>query len=285
VNPYWRFQIDRFKRLLIRWVVYCHIAFIQLENRYFRELLHYFNGRLSSFLPSAAKTVRKWLLEEYQELKQVLKDDVLNSRSKVSISFDLWTSPAYHAFIAICAHFIDNNGKRRHELLALRRVEGSHSAYNLKDLVVGVLREYYIDTEDKVGYFMLDNASVNDLAVKLILQELFSHWSESRIKRRRLRCLGHVVNIAAKRFLEGGSPEETLRSLRTAFEQGDEEAALELFGKHTALSTLHSLIRYVRMTPERRERFAQQTVQGDYEKYNKLEVCECKFRPFSKKRS
>ncbi|KAA8619650.1 hypothetical protein PtrV1_06744 [Pyrenophora tritici-repentis] len=35
---FWKESVEKFKELLIRWIVYCHIAFFQLENQYFREL-------------------------------------------------------------------------------------------------------------------------------------------------------------------------------------------------------------------------------------------------------
>ena len=197
---------------------------------------------------------------EYRELKQQLKDDLLNSRSKVSVSFDMWSSPNFLAMMAICAYFIDSDGNRRNCLLALRRVSGSHVSYNMKQIVVEVMRENRIDTEDKVGYFMLDNAINNDLAVKLILEDLFPHWTARRIKSRRLRCLGHVVNLAAKRFLDGGSTEDALRGLQLAFESDECEGALGLLNKSSTLMQLYRLIRYIHMTPERREGFARVSV-------------------------
>jgi hypothetical protein len=241
---------------------------------YFRALLGYFNSRLAAFVPAAAKTVRRWLIAEFSEWKQRLKDDICSSKSKVSISFDMWTSPNFMSYIAVHGHFIDSSGRRRQDLLAFRRVEGSHTAENIKEVVVFILREYQIDTEDKMGYFMLDNATNNDLAVKLILQELFPHWSNDRIKRRRLRCLGHVVNLAAQRFIHGGNTEEAFQELRDSFMEEEAGVVLGQSQRLTTLGTLHSLIRYIRMTPERREAFANTTVMGEYEKYNGLEVCE-----------
>ncbi len=49
--PFNWFDIKRFKALLVRWIVYCHVAFIQMENVYFRELLAHFNGRMAAFVP------------------------------------------------------------------------------------------------------------------------------------------------------------------------------------------------------------------------------------------
>lgn len=62
----------------------------------------------------------------------------------------------------------------------------------------------------RVGYLMLDNASSKDKAVDLILRTLYPKMSEKQRKRRRLRCLAHVVNLAAWAFLLGKKADITL---------------------------------------------------------------------------
>ncbi|QLI70690.1 uncharacterized protein G6M90_00g079080 [Metarhizium brunneum] len=69
---FWKDSIEKFKELLIRWIVYCHIAFFQLENQYFRELLFFLNRGLLNNLPRAAKTIRSWVVEAFLSKKQVV---------------------------------------------------------------------------------------------------------------------------------------------------------------------------------------------------------------------
>jgi hypothetical protein len=54
-------NFETFKQLLIRWIVCCHIAFFQVENVYFRELLFFLYPGLEKFLPKAASTIRGWV--------------------------------------------------------------------------------------------------------------------------------------------------------------------------------------------------------------------------------
>ncbi|TKA43966.1 hypothetical protein B0A49_13511, partial [Cryomyces minteri] len=54
-----------------------------------------------------------------------------------------------------------------------------------------VIYEYQI--EQQVGYFMLDNASSNDVAVDAILQALYPDMTTKKREQRRLRCLGHII--------------------------------------------------------------------------------------------
>lgn len=75
----------------------------------------------------------------------------------------------------------------------MRRVYGEHSGENLGLLVLELLQDYGI-CGDRIGYFMLDNASSNDTAVDFILKELCPWMTPKQRRHRRLRCLGHIIN-------------------------------------------------------------------------------------------
>jgi hypothetical protein len=53
----------------------------------------------------------------------------------------------------------------------MRRVYGEYTSENVGLIVIELLKEYNLGG-DLIGYFMLDNASLNDTAVKSILKEL-----------------------------------------------------------------------------------------------------------------
>ncbi|KAG9379949.1 hypothetical protein A1F94_008844 [Pyrenophora tritici-repentis] len=166
---FWKESVEKFKELLIRWIVYCHIAFFQLENQYFRELLLFLNPALLNHLPNAAKTIRSWVMNAFISKKQQLREDLHHSRSRISISFDLWTSPNPYAILGVVAMWIDTTGMRRVTALGMRRIYGEHTGENLGSVVLELLEEYDI-SGDQIGYFMLDNASANDTAVEFILR-------------------------------------------------------------------------------------------------------------------
>ncbi|KAH7471583.1 hypothetical protein FOMA001_g13376 [Fusarium oxysporum f. sp. matthiolae] len=73
---FWKDSMEKFKELLIRWIVYCYIAFFQLGNRYFRELLFFLNPALLNHLPKAAKTIRSWVMDAFLSKKQRLREDL-----------------------------------------------------------------------------------------------------------------------------------------------------------------------------------------------------------------
>lgn len=260
--------LDKFKFLLIQWIVFSHIAFLQIENIYFKRLISLLSPQLAKYLPSRV-TFRKWIVAEYEKRKQGLKKDLKKARSNIHISFDLWTSPNCYAMIAIVAHFIDSKGSRQTKLLAIRQLKNEHSGENIAACVLRVIKEYKI--RKKVGFFVLDNASSNDVAVDIILHSLYPSMSETARKRRRLRCLAHVTNLVAKAFLLGPKAEETLDELFVA--RHDSGRLANTWQKHGALGRLQNLIRYIRITPQRRQNFKECQVDSEsWREFNKLEV-------------
>jgi hypothetical protein len=260
----------RVKLLLIKWIVFCHIAFIQIENRYFRNLLNSLNSALGKFLPSR-NTFRDWVLAEYHKRKRKLRKELRSSRSNIHLSFDLWTSPNCYAMIAIVAHFIDSKGYRQTKLLAIRQLKGEHSGENIAASVRKVIKEYRID--DRVGFFVLDNAGSNDTAVEHILCSLYPEMSNEARKRRRLRCLLHVTNLVAKAFLLGRKAEDIADELYQAQYHADFKKMSRVWHKFGALGRLHNLIRHIRLSPQRRQEFKQcQSDKEGWKEFNRLQV-------------
>ena len=194
-------RLDRFKDMLVRWIVCCHIAFFQIENTYFRDLLFYLFPPLAKLLPKAASTLRKWVKEAFEVRKERLKQDMREAHSNISISFDLWTSLNYLAILSVVAHFIDKEGKRRSAVLGLREVIGEHSGENMAEVLLQIFKDYRIS--GRIGYFMADNATSNDNCIDTLLQAIYPNMSAKQRLRRRLQCFGHIVNLCAQAFLIG----------------------------------------------------------------------------------
>lgn len=257
---------SEFQRLLVRWLVYCHICLVMVENQYFRELISYLNKGVAALLPFAKATIRRWIISAYQEEKDKVKEEMQASISHIHISFDMWTSPNYLAMLSIFAHYLDKDGVRRSRLLGFKRVLGAHTGENQAALIVATLREYDID--GKTRYFMSDNASSNDRCVDAVLKSISPELSAIQRKARRLRCLGHVVNLCARALLIGKESGKTLRKLESA----TEEEVEDMWRTRGPVGKLHNIIRYIRWTPQRREQFANIGVRGSLAQFDELEV-------------
>ncbi|KAG7403377.1 putative AC transposase [Fusarium oxysporum f. sp. rapae] len=224
-----------------------------------------------SHLPKAAKTIRSWVMDAFRSKKQRLREDLRQARSRISISFDLWTSPNPYAVLGVIAMWIDTAGKRQTTVLGIRRVYGEHTGENIGSVILELLREYDVGG-DQIGYFMLDNASSNDTAVEFILKELCPWMTPKQRRHRRLRCLGHIINLCCQAFLMGRDCERYLAKLEKHYQRGDYAKVEELWKRFGCLGRLHNLVRYIRLTPQRREEFAAIIVGGDLAEFDRLEL-------------
>ncbi|OBS15181.1 hypothetical protein FPOA_13923 [Fusarium poae] len=263
-------RFDEFKELLIRWIVYCHIAFFQIENLYFRELLFYIFPGLTTLLPKARLVVRRWIIEAFEARKDSLRQEMQTAHSNISISFDIWTSPNYQAILGCVAHFINRSGKRRTVVLALRELVGEHSGENMADVLLHIFDDYGIS--GRIGYFMADNASSNDACIDLVLKALYPNMSRKHRVRRRLRCFGHIVNFCAQAFIMGKDAAKTCKDLDSAYREGDYSRIRELWKKRGAIGRLRNIVRYIRASPQRRQFFRSIQIGGDLAAFDGLEL-------------
>jgi hypothetical protein len=155
------------------------------------------------------------------------------------------------AIIAIVAYYISYTGEAKDCLLGLRRLLGAHSGENMAQLVATIIEDSY-RLKDRISYFMLDNISSNDICVREILVRLRPDLANEN---RRLRCFGHIINLAAKAFLFGKDPEAFEAEVDSYVQFRQDERELEAWRKLGPIGKLHNVVTYIRKTPQRREAF------------------------------
>ena len=153
-------------------------------------------------LPYSANTIRNDCLKYFAEAKLIITELLTTARSNIHLSFDLSTSPNYKTLLAITAHWTFSTYKVRVTLLAIRELDEAHTGENISEVVYDVAKEYGI--VDNLGYFMMGNAKNNDMS----LEELNKRIQEDGgfgfdPLERRLRCFGHIMNLAVKDLLYG----------------------------------------------------------------------------------
>jgi hypothetical protein len=109
------------------------------------------------------------------------------------VSFDNWTSTSgQYAFTGLCVHYLNSKGKLVNYLLRLPKLHGAHTSNNIAAVATAILRLFGVDNAS-VGYFVLNNASNNDTAVKSLAEEFSFVASE-----RRLQCCCYILNLGAQ---------------------------------------------------------------------------------------
>jgi hypothetical protein len=119
--------------------------------------------------------------------------------SKIHILLDMWTSRSLLSLCGIVAYFINNKGRYKSFLLSILELASRHTGDNIADGVAAIITEFNIG--DKLGYFILDNASNNDTRMQALGEEFGFNW-----KQRRLWCAGHILNLVARSILYRKNP-------------------------------------------------------------------------------
>jgi hypothetical protein len=244
-----RINIEKFRWLLLKWIIQMHVALVVVESESFRELVLFIAPALEGFLVHSASTIRRWILQLFDRQSQVIKKKLAKARSRIHISFDLWTSPNHRAFVGIVAHWLDEDLKKQDALIGLRRVRGSHSGENIAEAVIPLLQMYELGP--KLGYFVGDNIGSNDTGIRCILQVLRPDIQD--LDSRRVRCIGHIINLAARAFLFGQDVDSLEEENLTKEQVSQLLAVRKDWLTNGPYGKLHKTINFIRDTPQRRD--------------------------------
>lgn len=135
------------------------------------------------------------MVKEYISTKVRVKAYFKRGKISPSITLDIWTSPNGLSILAITAHWVDDDYVLREIVLDSVEIIGNHSGKNIAKSVLKCLKEFEIDS--KVFTITADNAANNRTMAKELAKNLkqFDHSIHL------LGCMGHVINLAAKRGL------------------------------------------------------------------------------------
>jgi len=173
---------------------------------------------------------------------------------------DVWTSPANQLLLGVMAHFFEwdktlKNLTLRRVMLGLRTIlshAGEHQCKTLSQL----LEEFKICP--KICTITSDNATTNDTLCRTFSKYLFDKF---RIRwnpvTQRLRCLGHVINLAVQEFLFKGQVDPNdLESYEKENNDLDiQQIKSRKFRQLGPLGKLHNIVVHTRASPNRYQDF------------------------------
>jgi hypothetical protein len=185
------------------------------------------------------------IMKAYEQRQLRIKDRLLTSKSRISISCDIWTSSNNMALLSVIAHLIDSENRRHSILIGLPRIFGSHTGENIADTVCKVLGKYEIS--DRIGCFMMDNAGNNDTTIDSLIERIPS------LKRRaRLRCVGHIFNLVVKAILYGKGINDFEKRILGC----SDREHFDLWRRFGAIGKIHNFVKWICRSTKRREEFA-----------------------------
>jgi hypothetical protein len=126
LHSYRQIKEDKLRELLVDWVVDRRHPFNEVEADSFRSLMEYLNPMAISKVPRSGNTVRVDVMSCYEVAKVIIQKNLSRAKSKIHLSFDLWTSPNHKAIIAIVGHWTSHEFCVETALLGMREITEAH---------------------------------------------------------------------------------------------------------------------------------------------------------------
>jgi hypothetical protein len=101
--------------------------------------------------------------------------------------------------MGVVFHFLDKDLKVRSLLAGMKRIKGLYIGENITEVVIPIIEA--IINSNQLGFFIGDNTASNNTTIRAILTYLRPDLKD--LDSRRMRCLGYIINLAAKAFLFG----------------------------------------------------------------------------------
>lgn len=252
------FNKDTLEYLYVRYTISANAPFSLVEHPDFRNLLEYINPAANTALPDSHNTIRSRVMELFQEGKQRVALVLQAALSSIHISCEAWTIPNHIGAWGIVGHFTSKEGVLCELLLSLSEQQGSLPGFNQALTVLHTLTSYNIS--NRLGHFVLDNATTNDALMKHISADLESEGIAYDARQHHLRCNGHIINMAVSAFLFGKHPDaEAQAEGNHESRMGPSTAELNTWRKMGPLGKLHNIITYITASTPRTQAFLQQS--------------------------
>jgi hypothetical protein len=216
------FDEQRYRDALIGLLTRRRVAFSAVEWDELKDMMLAGNPAIEDLLITSRRTAVRYIASNYILYREQLKVKLSSARGSIHISTDLWTSPHRSALLAVCAQWVSDNYTIEKALLGLPECRYSHSGEKQAQLILETLETFGIQSQ--IGYHTGDNASSNDTCLKhleSLLRE--KHAVEFDAKRRRIRCIAHIINLSLQAFLLASSKEALNAAFAAANDVSGEE--------------------------------------------------------------
>lgn len=252
-------KVKEWRRDLLAFLLATHTPFNVVNTPEFKRWQLSASPALELYLPGN-NAVRNWAEKEFDVARRKIGVMMKEALSKIHISFDVWTADySKYALLGVVAHFVarvDGKLSTQSILLGLRRLTESHTSEYVGEVLTQVLQDFEVSPA-QLGVFVADSGSENNGAVQRVLAYFLPDLKD--ITGRRVRCLAHIINLAAKQFLYGRDPqvfeEEVAKLELNEFDATAVREAQAAWKKKGAHGKLHNIIVFIRKSSKRKEEF------------------------------
>ncbi|KAF6782650.1 transposase-like protein [Colletotrichum musicola] len=248
-----KFKVATVRDLCLSIIITNDLPFYHFQDNYVQQLLRLHDPSLVDQIPWGKTSMMDHLPILFAKGQTYVKAELHRALTKIHIGFDLWTSPNNYAYLSITAHFINNLGQQQSRLIAFNHMSGDHSGLNLSNNIFETLKQWEITSN--VGVVVCDNASNNDTCISFLYKRLYPSMTQSDCQARRMRCYGHILNLVARALLFGADREVFEAESHFYQSINHEEEDLRLWRKTGPIGKLRNIVKFIRASPQRSERF------------------------------
>jgi len=248
---------DVINEALVSLIIVRNLPFRLVEWPEFHAFCRVLNPEIEGYITTAHSEVTKMIQRSWQGQKDIVRKKLQSALSSIHLSLDIWTSPNNLLLLGICAHFVEQSEEKLSKALLALRTVASHSGEEQFATLLPVLQDYGIVR--KLGSIVSDNHTANDKLCRTISVHLLDDegiaWDPIY---RRIRCTGHVINLAVQAFLFqnlieldqiSSYEEEEARGEGDAVQRGNTFRAMGPLGK------LHNIVVHIRSSAGRIQEF------------------------------
>ncbi|XP_022028404.1 zinc finger BED domain-containing protein RICESLEEPER 2 [Helianthus annuus] len=201
-----------YREMLAISIIKHNYPFSYVEHEETRKLHKFLQGDVKFITRNTAKAD---VLKIYEREKMIIKDKLEKVTGRICLTSDLWSSITTDGFMALTAHYVDENWNLRKKVLNFRVIPPPHSGSILAEHLINFLADWGI--EKKVFTITLDNAKYNDILV----DRLKGHWRLNNAlvcdgDFTHVRCSAHVLNLIVQAGLKAieGAIEKVRESVK-----------------------------------------------------------------------
>jgi hypothetical protein len=173
---------------------YLPFSFLENDRQLVKDWLQSYAVESSKNIAIGRKTVAQDIVNLAYEFQNQLKVHWASKEvGNVSIGLDCWTAPNRQSYFGVTASWIDEDWNLRRGVIGMEYFDPPHTGERMAQLLAKILGEYGLKVKD-IMTLVCDNASNNKTLVDALVPLGFE-------ENRRLRCVLHVLNLAAKAAL------------------------------------------------------------------------------------
>ena len=182
-----------FEEPLLQFIINNNLPHKLVEYPELYSMILSVNYMAADILPKSRGTIPKKIELAFIQTKAKIKQHLHSALSEIHV----WAiEHKKKAFLAVVAHFVDAERKNRKALLGLPQLRGSHGGQHQVNAII----DWY-EISHKLGYYIGDNHGSNDKCCRFISKSIKEQCQVTwEPKTRRIRCHGHVINLASQAF-------------------------------------------------------------------------------------